>query len=70
MLVTLGIYAFYWRWRVGIQQTIEPVLVLVLMFVLAIPNGAYLQDHLNRGWDAATGKSAGGPRPLLPAPPG
>jgi hypothetical protein len=119
MLVTLGIYAFYWWWkindelrlvegddsisptrslmamlfgwiiivppfiaawntakhidaferRVGVQQTIEPVLVLVLMFVLTIANGAYLQDHLNRGWDAAAGKSAGGPRPPLPAPP-
>jgi Domain of unknown function (DUF4234) len=53
--------------RVGQQQTIEPVLVLVLMVVLPIANGAYMQDHLNRGWDAAAG--GGGSRPPLPAPP-
>ncbi len=41
--------------RVGQQQTIEPVIVLVLMIVLPIANGAYVQDHLNRGWDAAAG---------------
>jgi hypothetical protein len=117
--VTLGIYAFYWWWkindeirrvegddsisptrslmamlfgwiiivppfiaawntanhidaferRVGVRQTVEPVLVLVLMVVLPIANGAYLQDHLNRGWDAGAGGDAGGPRPPLPAPP-
>lgn len=55
--------------RVGVQQSVEPVLVLVLMIVLAIANGAYLQDHLNRGWDAAAGGSAGDARSPLPAPP-
>jgi Domain of unknown function (DUF4234) len=54
--------------RVGVQQTIEPILVLVLMVLLAIASGAYLQDHLNRGWDAASG-SAGGARAQLPPPP-
>ncbi len=119
MFITLGIYAFYWWWkindelrrverddsisptrslmamlfgwiiivppfiaawntakhidaferRVGQQQTIEPVIVLVLMIVLPIANGAYLQDHLNRGWDAAAGGGVGGTRSPLPAPP-
>jgi hypothetical protein len=119
MLVTLGIYAFYWWWkindelrlverddsisptrslmamlfgwiiivppfiaawntakhidaferRVGLQQTIEPVLVLVLMILLPIANGAYLQDHLNRGWGGAAGGSTGD-GVSLPAPPG
>jgi hypothetical protein len=55
--------------RVGVQQTIEPILVLVLMFLLVIANGAYLQDHLNRGWDAAAGGSVNDPRSPLPAPP-
>jgi Domain of unknown function (DUF4234) len=54
--------------RVGQQQTIEPVLVLVLIVLLPIANGAYLQDHLNRGWDGAAGGSTGGV-PSLPAPP-
>ena len=55
--------------RLGVQQTVEPILVLVLMVLLAIANGAYLQDHLNRGWDAAAGGSAGGVRAQLPPPP-
>ncbi len=119
-LITLGIYAFYWWWkindelrlvqkddsisptrslmavtfgwiiivppfiaswntakhiaafeqRVGVQQTVEPVLVLVIMVVFSIANGAYMQDHLNRGWDAATAGGAGtGPSSLPPPPP-
>ena len=52
--------------RVGVTQTVEPILVLVLMVLLNIANGAYLQDHLNRGWDAAGGRR---PTPSLPAPP-
>jgi hypothetical protein len=55
--------------RVGVQQTVEPILVLVLMILLAIANGAYLQDHLNRGWDAAAGGGAAGARAQLPPPP-
>ena len=55
--------------RLGVQQTVEPILVLVLMVLLAIANGAYLQDHLNRGWDAAAGGSASGVRAQLPPPP-
>ena len=55
--------------RVGVQQTVEPILVLVLMVLLAIANGAYLQDHLNRGWDAASRGSLPVPPPPLPGPP-
>jgi hypothetical protein len=55
--------------RVGVQQTVEPILVLVLMILLAIANGAYLQDHLNRGWDAAAGGGGAGGRAQLPPPP-
>jgi hypothetical protein len=39
--------------RVGIQQTVEPALTLVLMVVFSIGNGVYVQEHLNRAWDAA-----------------
>ena len=55
--------------RVGVHQTVEPVLVLVIMVLLAIANGAYLQDHLNRGWDAASGGSLPVPPSPLPSPP-
>ena len=55
--------------RVGVQQTLEPALVLVIMFVFSIANGLYIQEHLNRAWDAASfgGRGAGGaPPPQLP----
>lgn len=55
--------------RVGVTQTVEPVLVLVLMVLLAIANGAYMQDHLNRGWDAAGGERAAPMPSALPPPP-
>ena len=60
--------------RVGVQQTIEPAIVLVFMFVLSIANTVYVQEHLNRGWDAAsyggrTAAAAPPPPPLPPTPP-
>ena len=57
--------------RTGVQQTVEPILVLVIMVVLSIANGAYLQDHLNRGWDAAGRLGPGeSPSSLPPTPSG
>jgi ABC-type amino acid transport system permease subunit len=56
--------------RVGVLQTVEPVLVLVLMVLLAIANGAYMQDHLNRGFDAAAGGASEGGGELPPPPHG
>ena len=53
--------------RLGIQQTLEPALVLVLMIVLAVGNGVYIQEHLNRAWDAAAGQ--GSTSPALGSPP-
>jgi len=49
--------------RLGIQQTLEPALVVVLMFVFSIGNGVYIQEHLNRAWDRALG---GGSMPAIP----
>jgi hypothetical protein len=56
--------------RTGVQQTLEPVIALVIMFVFSIANTAYLQEHLNRAWDAATmgGRSSGGAPPPPPPP--
>ena len=55
--------------RLGVQPQLEPALVIVVMFVLSVGNGIYIQDHLNRLWDR--GLSAAAPMPLLPgdAPP-
>ena len=49
--------------RLDVTQSVEPVLALLLMFVFSVGNGAYLQDHLNRGWDAAAGRT---PEPATP----
>jgi hypothetical protein len=60
--------------RVGVTHTIDPAIALVIMFVFSIANGAYIQEHLNRTWDAASsGEGLGGqappPPPLPPTPP-
>jgi hypothetical protein len=41
--------------RHGIQQTLEPALTIVLMVLFSLGNGVYIQEHLNRTWDAASG---------------
>ena len=51
--------------RLGIQPELEPSLVIVIMLFVAIGNGVYIQEHLNRVWDRA----AGGGEPALPGPP-
>jgi hypothetical protein len=58
--------------QAALAQTVEPALTLVIMVIFGIANGAYMQDHLNRVWDASSGPealSAGGVPPPLPAPP-
>lgn len=57
--------------RVGVASQIEPALVIVIMLVLSVGNGIYIQDHLNRLWDRGAGVPApvpGGPAPLPPMP--
>ena len=44
--------------RLGVTQRVEPAIALILMFLFSLGNGIYLQDHLNRGWDAAAGRMA------------
>jgi hypothetical protein len=39
--------------RHGIQQTLEPAFTIALMVLFSLGNGVYIQEHLNRGWDAA-----------------
>ncbi len=56
--------------RQGIQQTLEPALTLILMVLFSLGNGVYIQEHLNRGWDAAAGSTVvpvtAPPAPALP----
>jgi hypothetical protein len=57
--------------RVGVTNAIEPVLVIVIIFVLSIANGVYMQEHLNRVWTAAQGGNplSGGAPASTPIPP-
>ena len=48
----------------GVAQTIEPAIAIALMFILSFVNGPYIQEHLNRAWDAARAT----PQPLPAAP--
>jgi hypothetical protein len=54
--------------RSGVQQQVEPALVIVLMFVFSIGNSLYLQEHMNRVWDRAAGAGGAPPMPQ-PLPP-
>ncbi len=52
--------------RVGVRQTVEPAITIVIMLVFSLANGIYIQSHLNRAWDAA---SSGGGGAVVPPPP-
>jgi hypothetical protein len=49
--------------RLGIQLTLEPALTVILMVLFSVGNGIYIQEHLNRGWDAAAARVSTGPSP-------
>jgi hypothetical protein len=53
--------------RLGVQQTVEPALTVVLMVLFSLGNGIYVQEHLNRAWDAGSRVPAE-PVPPTPAP--
>ena len=55
--------------RVGVRQTLEPALTIVLMFVFSIGNTIYIQEHMNRAWDQAVGTGQATPPPSFPPPP-
>ena len=56
--------------RRAIQPQLEPALVIVLFLLLAIANGLYIQEHLNRIWDrSAPSPALGPPTGALPPPP-
>jgi len=51
--------------RLDVRSPIEPILPIVIMLVFSLATGAYVQDHLNRAWDAA-----GAPAKAVPPPMG
>ncbi len=60
--------------RLAIQPQLEPALVIVIMLLLSVANGVYIQEHLNRIWDRAAHDAAPPPlpngSPPLPPMPG
>jgi hypothetical protein len=52
----------------AMASQISPALVVVLGIVLWWGMGAYVQEHLNRVWDAAAMPAAGGPPAGMPPP--
>jgi amino acid transporter len=54
--------------RLGIQPQLEPALVIVIMLIISIANGVYIQEHQNRIWDRAGGVVPP-PPPVLPPTP-
>jgi ACR3 family arsenite efflux pump ArsB len=53
--------------RMGLQA-IEPALVIVIMLVFSFGNGMYVQEHLNRIWDRASGVAPVGALPTASSP--
>jgi hypothetical protein len=53
--------------RIGVQQQIEPALAVVLLLLISLLIGIYVQEHLNRVWDRAAASVP--PAPPMPAPP-
>jgi Domain of unknown function (DUF4234) len=40
--------------RQSIQPELEPALVIVILLLVAVANGVYMQEHLNRIWDRSS----------------
>ncbi len=54
--------------RMSIQPELEPALTIVIMLFVVIGNGVYIQEHLNRIWDRASGAGALPPPNPSPTP--
>lgn len=50
--------------KMGVSQTLEPALTIVILLVFAPANTTYVQAHLNGAWDAATSPAV----PAVPPP--
>ena len=54
--------------RLGVQQTLEPSLTILLLVLFSLGNGVYVQEHLNRAWGAAGAQVPAVPSPSPAAP--
>jgi hypothetical protein len=54
--------------RLGILPQLEPALVIVIQLFISVGNTVYVQEHLNRIWDRASGAGTAA-LPPMPAPP-
>jgi Domain of unknown function (DUF4234) len=55
--------------RMTIQPRIEPALAIVIMLLVSVGNGIYIQEHLNRIWDRGVGVPSSPPPPATQLPP-
>ena len=55
--------------RLGIQSQISPALTVVIVLVIWMGMAAYVQEHLNRVWDAASMRGSASAPPAPPPPP-
>ncbi len=53
----------------GIATEISPALTVILGLVISLAMGAYVQEHANRVWDAASTGGAAIGMPMMQAPP-
>jgi hypothetical protein len=54
---------------IEIQQELSPALTIILLLVVGVALGLYVQEHLNRIWDRAAGLPSAATPPPPPAPP-
>ena len=54
--------------RTGVQNQISPALAVVLLLVISLALGIYVQEHVNRVWEKAAGTRAPAPPPMPPPP--
>jgi len=55
--------------RTAIQPVLEPALVIVIMLLVTVGTGLYLQEHLNRIWEREAAVGPAPPPPPMPLPP-
>ncbi len=55
--------------RIRVESPISPAITVVLLLLIAIALGLYVQEHLNRVWDKAAGPQTPMTPPAAPEPP-
>ncbi len=55
--------------RTDVQSQISPAITIVLLLLISIALGLYVQEHLNRVWDKAAGPQMPMAPPAAPPPP-